>query len=427
MDSLIFENNRATSDIVSVYVLPYFSYRDIHVFSQINQDTTKYSHEAYINNLSENIPINYEKYHSNLIGVYHYGNNKSLHRLMIHLHGPHILERMVVDFKDESREISDDESLSDSTETSSEEDEESDRLNELRYNSCTKILKKCKRLIHLVILNSDCVIGDIAVISSLKYLSYLEYNIDDKFPNELRYEKLINLETLIISDTFKVRNCDFKFLIKLKHLELIGECNDIDDEAFTFLPNLESLTISNENITNIAIQSLPHLKHLHIRNNIIDNQAFINSSEMRNLFIDNVNITDEAILYMPKLEELEIHGIAKLTNEIFKYTLNLKSLHAIYIDITNETIRSLRNLSSLTIGSDLIDDTAFEYATKMKKLTITSKKLTNAAFKYMPNLERLIMWNNPHVTAKLFQFSPKIKYPMFIQCKNISLSLMKRY
>jgi len=73
MNSLIFGNNQATYDTFTHHILPYFTYDELNVYSQINQHTEEYSSKTYIDNLDEVIESKlFIKNHENIIGCMQY-------------------------------------------------------------------------------------------------------------------------------------------------------------------------------------------------------------------------------------------------------------------------------------------------------------------------------------------------------------------
>ena len=150
--------------------------------------------------------------------------------------------------------------------------------------------------------------------------------------------------------------------------------------VFQDFTNLEELCIVwCEEIPDIAIQNMRHLKRLYLRDQhfppsafigldslelfhfdncrTICNNTFIGMPNLKNLIMSGIclnEISDEAFVHLRKLESLtlppDIYGQCKFTLEIFKHLPNLKSLDAAFSSLlTPELFKVLPPLDFLDI------------------------------------------------------------------------------
>ena len=141
-------------------------------------------------------------------------------------------------------------------------------------------------------------------------------------------------------DTLHVRYRDFtdQFFWNFRNLtELcLVWCNNITNEVFRDLSNLERLYMRNTNICDDAFRHIPNLKLLHFEHcNNITNAAFENLSSLESLTISNISsdqdISDKAFQYLTNLTELCLqpnhdNEPCIFSVEIFKHLFKLKRL-----------------------------------------------------------------------------------------------------
>lgn len=196
-------------------------------------------------------------------------------------------------------------------------------LKSLRVNSVMNLDKNIKLLPNkdnLKMLAIDC----------------LNRRSDELYDGEHLSDIMPNLETLHVryrdfTDNFYH---NFRGLIEL----CLVWCNEITDEAFRDLPNLERLYMRNTSIGDDAFRYIPQLKLLHFEDCFgLTNKAFQHLTQLECLKIPYLSstqgITDDAFIHLGNLKELRLPAMHddsadqnSFTVGIFKYLPNLKRL-----------------------------------------------------------------------------------------------------
>jgi len=386
MNSLIFQNNKATEDIFSFIILPYFNFRNLHSFSKIVQDTEKYSYIAHINDLKYEIDENFIQHHTNIVGC----RRKIIYR---------------VDLPERANFESDERYREEIIHCCGQKIQffhnqffDMIKLKKLKYltfprhpgysrEDLEELLKKKFKYLNLglIVPTIDC--ADLINCFSDDYKSKVDIcgpKVDDLLHNliEFRFtggqgitddflEKLTNLKFLHIRDSPEITDKSIEKLTNLNTL-YIDLCDNITDISLKKLTELTSLSIFLENnVSDESIRELINLTYLEI---------YYHGAEQ-------CKITDESIRELVNLRSLKVQSCELITDESIIELINLKNLSMYNCqNITGKVIERL-HLKSFDSHGDNISDENLEKMTELETLIFTSP--TNITYKSIGNLINL--------------------------------------
>jgi hypothetical protein len=266
------------------------------------------------------------------------------------------------------------------------------------------------------------------LMASFPYLTDLKLTRSRKY-NEDDFEHLGNIQTLVLDIKSADSMCPsyFKHLHHLKSLKLLGHTCLFNDTMFDGLVSLEKIWINkNTRITDGGIQKLVNLTHLYLHEgskistaglstmtnlvtldmynqyNVTDD-VFRYLLELRNLMMTMGCITIEGLLHLKKLETLTTLGCTHLRT--FKGLDTLPSLTKVsvtYGSIQDEDLYYLRHVHHLSLlCTDTILGTGLSYLTKVRRLNLHVLKIKDEHVNVLgtfSHIQRIHLYDCPGVS-----------------------------
>jgi len=405
MNTIISQINQGTKDIFIHVILPYVEEEDLQAYSQINQECENYSYECFIDDRDIKMKINFIKHHPNIVGcsfnidiIEEKKENGNMHTVNLPHDGlkylnPNTLKNLFVDSYDIVVDIN-------------------------RFINITNLYILCNNLIEshdiaqltklecLILETSHGITGEaFKNMPNLKEMTVSWRDCSEDF-----FTYLTNLEKLSISADSVVKSEDLKQLIHLKYLD-VGNCENIKYIPAEISSNLEHLSLS-DNETILELIHPEKLKTFFVhRDSWIGDEIIGSMINLEELSIGSCdNITGKAIVNLSKLKKLELFNLKNVQDDCFINLSNLKELKLDNLKITGKSFNNLQKLRKLTIRSmKNLTDEAFISMSNLKYLEIENcENLTDKMFETLTNLVYLDIKSDYYDEPQYYSFTCKI-------------------
>ena len=192
--------------------------------------------------------------------------------------------------------------------------------------------------------------------------------------------------------------------------------NEITEINLNNLVNLKYLSLSNNNLSNLSINHLFDLEHLNLDNNNLSVFDFQNHSNLKILELSNNNLQAVNLRQLDGLNSLNLSENLFSNNLDSLTLLNLQNLEELFlvncslseISFNNENINGLENLNSLSIRKNNLVDFSVDGLPSLRILFLNDNQLASTITIDHPLIERLYLADNG-LTDIIFGNLPSLK------------------